>query len=85
MSELVERVARAIAKRIAIREHGEHYQGYESGHLSAATDYACEAIAAMREPTREMLIASDREAEDKYLARGRAYSAWVNMIDEALK
>lgn len=32
------------------------------------------------EPTPEMLASVDDEAGDKYLARGRAYSAWKSMI-----
>ena len=34
-------------------------------------------------PTREMLRAVDDEAEDKYLARGRAVSAWQAMLEAA--
>ncbi len=36
----VEKVARAIARRIAKREYGEQYEGYESTHKEAADDYA---------------------------------------------
>ncbi len=35
------------------------------------------------EPTPEMLRAVDDEASDKYLARGRAYSAWNSMLAAA--
>lgn len=35
------------------------------------------------EPTREMIEAVDGDAEDKYVARGRAVSAWVSMIAAA--
>ena len=42
-----EAVADAIAKRIAKREHGEHYEGYESTHLEAAKDYAQAAHATL--------------------------------------
>ena len=34
------RVAHAIAERIAKRECGETYEGYESSHFEAAKDYA---------------------------------------------
>lgn len=36
-----------------------------------------------REPTREMLSACDDMADDKYVARGRAYDAWTRMYDAA--
>ena len=36
-----------------------------------------------REPTQEMLRACDDMAEDKYVARGRAYDAWTRMFDAA--
>lgn len=35
------------------------------------------------EPTQEMLRSVDIEAEDKYLARGRAISAWKSMLEAA--
>lgn len=35
------------------------------------------------EPTVEMLRTVDSEAEDKYVARGRAYSAWASMVAAA--
>lgn len=55
----VEKVARAIARRIAKREYGEQYEGYESTHKEAADDYARAAfhaaLAAHRAEVREVL------------------------------
>ena len=68
-SEMVERVARAIA----LWRHGgetnwEHFE-----------DHAKIAIAAMREPTNEMLRTYQVERTQEIKA------IWQNMIDEALK
>ena len=37
------------------------------------------------EPTKEMLSSVDDEASDKYVARGRAVSAWKSMLAAAPK
>lgn len=42
-----EAIKRAIAIRIAKRQHGEDYVGYESAHAEAAADYTQAAITAM--------------------------------------
>lgn len=43
-------MADAIASRIAKREHGEGYEGYESTHWEAAKDYALAALKAIYRP-----------------------------------
>lgn len=43
-----------------------------------------EILDNMREPTEAMLRAVDDQDSDKYVARGRAVSAWQSMIDKAL-
>lgn len=43
------RMADAIATRMAKREHGDHYEGYESDHWAAAQDYARAALASVKE------------------------------------
>jgi hypothetical protein len=40
----------AVARRIAKRENGEAYEGYESTHREAAEDYVRAAIAAATTP-----------------------------------
>ncbi len=77
----VEDVARAIARRLAKREHGESYEGYESSHWEAAQDLARAAIAAMRIPTEPMLADGyEAEASKRLLS-----AAWNAMVDSALK
>ena len=50
-----------------------------------ATDHARAILVAMRQPSTAMLAAIDDEDSDKYVARGRAISAWMAMIDAALR
>ncbi|QOT71932.1 hypothetical protein H5V43_01780 [Sphingobium fuliginis] len=46
---------------------------------------AVAVLKALREPSVEMLKAVDDDPyDDPMVARGRAYSAWVSMIDAAL-
>lgn len=66
MTEMVERVARAIAKEI-----GSSFVHYDHREMARA------AIAAMREPTDHMLMASGPHRTQK--------AKWQAMIDEALK
>ena len=48
-------------------------------------DYQTEWQLVPKMPTLEMLASVDDEADDKYLARGRAVSAWVSMLAVAPK
>jgi hypothetical protein len=81
MSELVERVARAMSERRASRLY----------RIPDALDDARVAIAAMREPTEAMQVAG--ATEDVCVAhtaehRGRCLTpthVWRAMIDAALK
>jgi hypothetical protein len=41
----------AVARRIAKRENGEAYEGYESTHREAAEDYVRAMLAALATPT----------------------------------
>ena len=79
MSEMVERVARAIDQSLGalIDLDGGRLQGELDLRLALA---ARAAIAAMREPTEAMLYACTREQADFKTGIG-----WQVMIDEALK
>lgn len=41
-------------------------------------------LEALREPTPEMVAATDHMDDDKYVARGRAIVTWGAMIDSLL-
>jgi hypothetical protein len=72
MSEMVERVAKAIADADGDYTAMDHHRGR-----------ARAAIAAMREPTREMIDAAyKRDYYDNGLS---PEVAWQTMIDETLK
>lgn len=83
MSELLERVARAI---------GEAYDGYADpvdtpNNWKAAIHAARLAVEAMREPSPEMTKAPHHEADacDAQYQRDDAFAeAWRAMIDAAL-
>ena len=76
MSEMVERVAEAIAKS----RHGESlwWTGETGGLRQSAIDDARAAVAAMREPTQAMVQTVDP-------AFDHVEFIWQTMIDEALK
>jgi hypothetical protein len=71
--DMIERVARAIF--IAAKENSS--ASWE-GHIPEARA----AIAAMREPTEEMMLAGERADEP---LDSPAYTTWRAMIDAALK
>lgn len=80
MSEMVERVARAIATAQWGAENAT-----DEAWRELCDDYdlwaeARAAIEAMREPTKQMV-----EAADYYFDRGSPVVPWQDMIDEALK
>jgi hypothetical protein len=72
MSEPVERVAKAIADRI---------EAEEALPVPMWPAIARTAIAAMREPTPEMIKAANEEIK----LGGGAFDIWRSMIDEMLK
>jgi len=45
--ELIERWSRFLAVRLAKQENGEHYEGFESGHLIRAELYVRIVLAAI--------------------------------------
>jgi hypothetical protein len=89
MSEMVERVARAIAGRRAVRLIDTY--GIDEGHLKnfivlpVDIEDARAAIAAMREPTAKMVDAGCDEEKVGYAPDGApADDVWRVMIDAAL-
>lgn len=80
MSEMVERVARALCPDAwLVSESGLHALVCWDTEQERARHKARAAIAAMREPTDAMVEAVDiRSCE-------RPVVAWYHMIDEALK
>lgn len=80
MSEMVERVARAIAQASM---HGwDEHMGDEAARVLARA-----AIAAMREPSSFMLIVANKYQKDfgEHLMRDEIIELWNVMIGEALK
>jgi hypothetical protein len=71
MSEMVERVAKAIQEKC-------HERGYKGCPEPLITHVAAAAIEAMREPTEHMIVEGKR-LED------RPRKVWQAMIDEALR
>jgi hypothetical protein len=90
MSEMVERIARAICR---IEEGDIDDNGFSKGDGSEEYWYDYEltakaAIEAMRVPLESMILAADRKADsllenkDEHLD---PYTTWQIMIDAALK
>lgn len=79
MGEMVERVARALTIPSGAYPYERIAQDNEA--LGALFDMARAAIAAMREPTVEMLL-SQVPPRKEFTGIG---DAWRGMIDEALK
>lgn len=94
---MVERVARAIAmceggrivgpaqcraqREFGWRGDGWHLQQFAEAHWREYAGAASMAIAAMREPTPEMIEASNREWDGRM--SHRSSGAWEAMIDAA--
>ena len=76
MSEMIERVAEAIRLRSCERGYPVHHA--VAHHLAAA------AIAAMREPTANVVAAHHVVPDDNDF-KERAADNWRNLIDAALK
>lgn len=81
MSEMVERVARAIAEEINGGKFDDA-RWYNDDQRDVHRRRARAAIEAMREPTEAMLTAGDSAMIRKDDA---AADAWQAMVDEALK
>lgn len=80
MSEMIERVARALWRQERdTRQHDEPFK------LSWYEDAARTAIDAMRPPTSQMVMVGADEVSGAKTAEGKAFRSWVAMIDEALK
>lgn len=85
MSEMVERVALAIAARL---EGSGCDCSRDFVRMDVARDLATLAIAAMREPTDPMIEAGAVYADDNGGRGGvldAARAGWIDMIDEALR
>jgi hypothetical protein len=89
MTTMIEQVGLAIMaalKREGVFVQGEMMDCLVDGGLFDMRLVAQRAIEAMREPTREMLEqAGGNLSADRFTGIGMARSAWVDMIDEALK
>jgi hypothetical protein len=92
MSEMIERVARAMFSSIRGTEvTWEGEDGVPRQHIYRELTRA--AIQAMREPTKEMieggriaLLAAQGSTEAKFLGEAsNAKWVWIEMIDEALR
>ena len=78
---MLERVARGMAQR----DYPDQPKSWHEIVWPEYSDAARAVFVDMRGPTREMLEAVDDEDSDKYVARGRAISAWTAMLDAASK
>jgi len=88
MSEMVERVARALAKThysSAPDVFSNEIDGMVDRMWDVFVNGARAAIKAMREPTRPMYTLFDSECgDDPMVARGVAIDTWTRMIDTSL-
>lgn len=84
MSEMTTRVATAIEQATKEQTHG--YDDFPASGLDFDV-IACAAVAAMREPTEEMLRAAMYRSVSTGMGESRAEAEeeWRAMIDEALK
>lgn len=85
MSEMVEKVARALCRQYEIEDGFSPEQAdraAESGMWRNFRDAACAAIGAMREPTAAM---TDAGYIYDHISSGDAKDCWQAMIDAALK
>lgn len=81
MSEMIERVARAIC-RAGMSGPKDHLNKQENLNWRKFEIEARAAIEAMREPTNAMVEASNREWDGRM--SHRSSGAWQAMIDAAL-
>ena len=86
--EMIEKVAKAIAARVAIGRGGHTLAVWDySPERSEALDYAKAVLAVLREPTEEMLAAAHAEdSDDPITDEDRVFYRWVwrAMIDAIL-
>lgn len=85
MSEMVERVARALADLDADYEPDEILEGDDFPFWQYFKHDARVVIAAMREPTEAMLHAAWAVYDDDWCGETNALNMWQAQIDEALK
>jgi hypothetical protein len=87
MSEMVERVAKAVAESIHPGSNWPWSDYFSDTRLTAEDlrDIASAAIAAMREPTDEMCLAVTEAVCAQPGKLFRSKDVWQAMIDEALK
>ena len=91
MSEMVERVARAMASKLSEQQLGSDPPWHDPEFRQNAIEVARAAIEAMREPTNEMICAADNlsseisTADDRISVPASPEMTWPAMIDEALK
>lgn len=96
MSEMVERIARAICYAHAYTMFFDHPEeervaqarAHEERDWQTFVHAAKEGISAMREPTEAMLDAADNtdiEVGEYLIRQPHARLCWQAMIDEALK
>lgn len=87
MSEMIERVAKAIWEKHRAMLLGEEWEELDRFTTERYRGYASAAIAAMREPTEAMEIAGHGTAIDvdgtTHMVSAKA--CWQAMVDEALK
>lgn len=79
MSEMIERVAEALANR-----RGQSLATATRAFRITCWEDALVAIEAMREPTQEMCDTGQESPQDHDIGL-MSYSVWTGMIDEALK
>lgn len=82
MSEMIDRVARAIASKPYLQSgKAQDWDNLTERHRSWCREQAVAAVTAMREPTEMMIRAAQPElwATDEYLGTG-----YRDMIDAAL-
>ena len=78
MSEMIERVARALAESESGKK--DFYDSLDVLTRGAFQRDARAAIEAMREPTKEM----ERAGDDMMRSAAFSHSVWLTMVDEAL-
>jgi hypothetical protein len=82
MSEMVERVARALCRSKSAAQPGGWIERHINENWPVFMDDARTAIEAMREPTEAMLTAAHVHGKNHAIEMRQA---WRDMIDEVLK
>lgn len=86
MSNMVEKVARAINDALVPRFGAQNWQAIDENARNSFREQARAAIEAMREPTEEMLQAGTNAVDDgeTYSCRAKAEGAYYDMLSAAL-